>query len=180
VISRLETENSWTFFYGVPTSADNKIKALYHICFITTEQQRAAIPVCCKVWKSRRRRRSPLWWFTVNSKCSLSIFPAKSSLSEDCIPGMVVKAVKNLVLSLQGRSSHMHNDRCWSCEFTACWSRHSSLLLFLLSKEFAWMYQGEGTQPPSLLLSSGPGSVRLCNAMEAELPNSPSLPHPDS
>jgi hypothetical protein len=32
---------------------------------------------------------------TANSKCSLSNFPPKSSLSEDFIPGMVVKAVKN-------------------------------------------------------------------------------------
>ncbi len=35
--------------------------------------------------------------------------------------------------------------------------------------------QGEGTQPPSLLSPPGPGSVRLCNAMERELPHSPSL-----
>jgi hypothetical protein len=40
--------------------------------------------------------------------------------------------------------------------------------------------QGEGTQPPSLLSPPGPGSVRLCNAMETELPHSPSLPHPAS
>jgi hypothetical protein len=32
----------------------------------------------------------------------------------------------------------------------------------------------------SLLSPPGPGSVRLCNAMETELPHSPSLPHPAS
>jgi hypothetical protein len=36
--------------------------------------------------------------------------------------------------------------------------------------------RGEGTQTPSLLSPPGPGSVRLCNAMETELPHSPSLP----
>ncbi len=40
--------------------------------------------------------------------------------------------------------------------------------------------KGKGTQPPSLLSPPGPGSVRLCNAMEAKLPHSPSLPHPAS
>jgi len=40
--------------------------------------------------------------------------------------------------------------------------------------------QGEGTQPPSLLSPPGPGSVRLCNAMETQLPHSPSLSHPAS
>ncbi len=35
--------------------------------------------------------------------------------------------------------------------------------------------QGEGTQPPSLLSPPGPGSERLCNAMETQLPHSPSL-----
>ncbi len=39
---------------------------------------------------------------------------------------------------------------------------------------------GEGTQPPSPLSPPGPGSERLCNAMEKELPHSPSLPHPAS
>jgi hypothetical protein len=29
--------------------------------------------------------------------------------------------------------------------------------------------QGEGTQPPSLLSPPGPGSVRLCNAMESRV-----------
>ncbi len=37
--------------------------------------------------------------------------------------------------------------------------------------------QGEGTQPPSLLSPPGPGSVRLCIAMERDLSNSSSLPH---
>jgi hypothetical protein len=36
--------------------------------------------------------------------------------------------------------------------------------------------QGEGTQPPSLLSPPGPGSVRLCNAIETELPHSPPSP----
>jgi hypothetical protein len=36
--------------------------------------------------------------------------------------------------------------------------------------------QGEGTQPLSLLSPPGPGSVRLCNAMETELPNSHPFP----
>jgi hypothetical protein len=40
--------------------------------------------------------------------------------------------------------------------------------------------QGEGTYPPSLLSPPGPGSVRLCNAMETKMPHSPSLPHPAS
>jgi hypothetical protein len=35
--------------------------------------------------------------------------------------------------------------------------------------------QGEGTQPPSLLSPPGAGSVRLCNAIEAE---SCPTPHP--
>ncbi len=35
--------------------------------------------------------------------------------------------------------------------------------------------QGEGTQPPSLLSPPGAGSLRLCNAMEAE---SCPTPHP--
>ncbi len=35
--------------------------------------------------------------------------------------------------------------------------------------------QGEGTQPPSLLSPPGAGSVRLCNAMEAD---SCPTPHP--
>jgi hypothetical protein len=47
-----------------------------------------------------------------------------------------------------------------------------------------WTYpptaQGEGTQPPSLLSPPGPGSERLCNAMETKLPHSPSLPLPAS
>ncbi len=37
------------------------------------------------------------------------------------------------------------------------------------------VYQGEGTQPPSLLSPPGAGSVQLCNAMEAE---SCPTPHP--
>ncbi len=35
---------------------------------------------------------------------------------------------------------------------------------------------GNAPPPPSLLSPPGPGSVRLCSAMETELPNSPSLP----
>ncbi len=35
-----------------------------------------------------------------------------------------------------------------------------------------------GNATPSLLSPPWPGSVRLCNAMETELPDSPSLPHP--
>ncbi len=42
------------------------------------------------------------------------------------------------------------------------------------------VYKGEGTQHPSMLSPPGPGSVRLCNAMETKLPHSPSLPHPAS
>ncbi len=38
----------------------------------------------------------------------------------------------------------------------------------------------EGTHPPSLLSPPGPGSLRLCNAMETKLPHSPSLTHPAS
>ncbi len=32
--------------------------------------------------------------------------------------------------------------------------------------------------PLTALATGGPGSVRLCNAMETDLPNSPSLPPP--
>ncbi len=49
---------------------------------------------------------------------------------------------------------------------------------FLLVGKFAkctLSRQGEGTQPPSLLSQPGAGSVRLCNAMEAE---SCPTPHP--
>ncbi len=39
--------------------------------------------------------------------------------------------------------------------------------------------QGDGTQPPSQISPTGPGSVKLCNAMERDLPT-PSLPNPTS
>ncbi len=37
-----------------------------------------------------------------------------------------------------------------------------------------------GNATPLPAHATGPGSVRLCNAMETELPHSPSLPHPAS
>jgi hypothetical protein len=59
----------------LPTSADTKTEALSHSCF--TIQQFVA-----KYEKVRRRRRGEGEAlhddFTVNSKCSLSIFPAES------------------------------------------------------------------------------------------------------
>ncbi len=52
----------------------------------------------------------------------------------------------------------------------------------LLTGEWKGVDQGEGTQrtPPPPCSRHRPGSERLCNAMEAELPHSPFLPHPAS
>jgi hypothetical protein len=55
-----------------------------------------------------------------------------------------------------------------------------NFLCRLLCTNISWHKQGVGTQPHSLLSPPGPGSVRLCNAMETKLPHSPSLPHPAS
>ncbi len=44
-----------------------------------------------------------------------------------------------------------------------------SKLVLIVTEVLKLVYnQGEGTQPPSLLSPPGAGSVRLCNAMEAE------------
>jgi hypothetical protein len=57
---------------------------------------------------------------------------------------------------------------------------YDPLIIYLYEEGLVRSDQGEGTHPPSLLSPAGPGSVRLCNAMEINLPHSPSLPLPAS